>query len=225
MKYFFGILTIMLFIGKANGQQSRLEGQIFTGPSIVSLRGNVMLDTLHKPWLGFTSGMNLTRAFNKTWSAQMGLAFERRGSVAYTPFNNEHGTYIGQRTSILRFEYLTLPLSVRAELFNGKLYGRFGIYAGYLLHGKIIVRALGSYQEVKGDWTSYYHRWDYGLNAGIGTRCNLKESWLLRFELQNALGLRNLSTGPVVNDGVIKTNAFSVLIVVAKQFRNSDPSH
>jgi hypothetical protein len=93
-----------------------------------------------------------------------------------------------------------------------------GPYIGYLIKQTDITEAFGEYSKTKNDNTDNYKRTDLGITTGLGARFPIKNKLFLSIEIRNNFGLTNISSVPVVNDGVIKTNSTNLLFGIEYRF-------
>ena len=204
----FLLSTVIVF-----GQAKQFEFGIEGSPSQISLRGNEIIDNKHKSKLGFSGGVFFQFNYNKFLSLRTNLAYERKGSKteAWTSDVNNDDEYESEGTIHANFNYLTLPILIRATLGNKvKYFVNVGPYAGYLMK-KTTVHELEDNFNVTYDETSLFKRFDAGITTGIGFSVPIKAQYSLSFEVRNNLGLINTSSVPVMNDGTIKTNSTNFL--------------
>ena len=205
------LLSLLSFCLSTHAQTNKFDVGIEGGPSLILLYGNDILKN-HKPTLGASSGLFFQFNFKKCISLRTNLAFERKGSVLSSQLNDMNGDPIGEVTTNTNFDYLTLPILVRAT-FGQKahLFVNMGPYFGYLIKQSSV--SEGDYiLPVSSDNTSYYSRFDAGLTAGIGFSIPIRKQFLFSFEVRNNLGLYNVSNLEVINDGTIKTNSTNFLL-------------
>ena len=214
-----GVLVLIssLIFGQTNQIDIGFEG----GPSLISLHGNDMIESYKDLSLGFSGGLTFQYNFSKLISLRTNISFERKGLTTKSQATDEYGNPIGELTFHSNFNYLTLPLLCRLT-FGKKInfYVNAGPYLGYLLKQKNITEAFGEYPKTETDNIDNFERLDFGLTTGLGMNFPIQEKLLLSVEIRNNLGLTNISSLPVVNDGSIKTNSTNLLIGIAYRIGN-----
>jgi hypothetical protein len=208
---FLGLL--FLTVGEASfGQRNIFDIGIEGSPTLTFLRGNDFIDNNHKPTMGFTSGLFFQYNFKKIISLRTNTAFERKGSVLTFQATDILGNPIGEITTNTNFDYLTLPILVRAT-FGKKIqyFVNAGPYFGYLIKQTFISKG-DNIPTTTDDNTSLYKRFDIGISTGFGLSVPIKTKFAFSFEVRNNLGLYNTSDVPVINDGTIKTNSTNFLL-------------
>lgn len=213
------LITLILCSSLTFGQTNKFEVGLEMGPSLISLRGNDFLDKNNDISFGFSSGFTFQYNFPKLISIRTNISFERKGLTTQGTATDEYGNQIGEITFHSKFDYLTIPLLVR--LTFGKKINFFinaGPYIGYLIQQKNVIEAFGEYPKTETDNTDNFKRTDFGITTGLGARFPIKSKLFLSLEIRNNLGLTNISSVPVVNDGTIKTNSTIILIGIEYRF-------
>jgi len=80
----------------------------------------------------------------------------------------------------------------------------------------MIIEGLEKYLEK--DNTDNFERLDFGIATGLGVNFPIRNNIFMSLEVRNNLGLSNISSLPVGNDGKIKTNSTNLLIGIAYKF-------
>lgn len=189
------------------------------GPSLISLRGNDILDKNNDLSFGFSSGLSFQYNFPKLISIRTNISFERKGFTTQGSATDQNGNQIGEITVHSYFDYLTIPILGR--LTFGKKINFFvnaGPYIGYLIKQTNVTEAFSEYPKTETDNTDKFKRIDFGVTTGLGARIPIKSKIFLSIEIRNNLGLTNISSLPVVNDGSIKTNSTNVLFGIEYRF-------
>lgn len=203
------LLIALLFLatGTIYGQTNRFDVGIEGSPSLIFLRGNDFIDTKHEATIGFSAGFFFQYNFERIISLRANIAFERKGSVLTTQVADIHGNSIGKFTTHSNFNYLTLPVLVRAT-FGEKVqyFANAGPYLGYLIKQTFVTKG-DNIPTITADNTSQDKRFDIGLTTGLGLLFPIKQKITLTFEVRNNLGLYNVSEAPIANGGTIKTNS------------------
>ncbi len=89
-----------------------------------------------------------------------------------------------------------------------------GVYAGRLLGQYTVFEEF----DYKRDDTHLNNRWDFGLVGGFGGEYPINDYLYWTFDVRYSRGLVNISKVPVIDDGKIQTQAFSVLLGLSVQF-------
>ncbi|MBC6995200.1 PorT family protein [Lewinella lacunae] len=140
------------------------------------------------------------------------VAFERKGSVLTSQTTDINGNPLGEITVNTNFNYLTLPILLRATF--GKKFHYFinaGPYFGYLIKQNFVSQG-DNFPVTTSDNTSLIKRFDTGISTGLGLSVPIKTAFAFSFEVRNNLGLYNVSAVPVANMGTIKTNSTNLLL-------------
>lgn len=205
-KLLFILLCLCSFAATAqtNPFDIGLEG----GLGIASLRGNEFLDKYHSNRIGYTGGLFAQYNLPKVLSLRTGAYFERKGSSSELQVTDDNGTTIGSVDGWSDFDYLTVPLMLRAT-FGDKLryFVNAGPYVGFLLKQTTHTDSYGIMPETNEDNTDLFEETETGMAFGLGLSYALKSKLTLSFEARNNLGLTDMSKLPVFNGGEIKTNA------------------
>lgn len=182
-------------------------------PSIIFLRGNDFINENHKPKIGLMGGFFFQVNLSELVSLRTNIAYERKGSVV----TDLSGSPLGYSIHA-NFEYLTLPILVRAT-FDKKIqyFVNAGPYFGYLIKQNTVSKG-GSTPTTIIDNTSLDKRFDTGISTGLGLSVPIKSKFAVSFEARNNLGLMNVSAVPVANDGAVKTNSTNFLFGFTYKF-------
>jgi hypothetical protein len=208
---FFG-LFLLTVLGTTYGQTNKFDVGVEGSPSLIFLRGNDIIDNLHKPTIGFSGGLFFQYNFKKVVSLRTNIAFERKGSVLSSQTTDINGNPLGEITTNTNFDYLTLPILVRAT-FGKKVqfFVNAGPYFGYLIKQTFVSKG-DNIPTTTSDNTSLDKRFDTGISTGLGLSVPIKTKFAFSFEVRNNLGLYNVSAVPFANNGTIKTNSTNFLL-------------
>ena len=213
---FIGLL--FLTIGTSYAQTNRFDIGVEGSPSLISLRGNDYINSNHKTSIGYSGGIFFQYNFKKIISLRTNIAFERKGNMIKTKFSDLNGNPLGELKGISNYDYLILPILVRAT-FGRKIqyFINAGPYLGYLIKKTIIVEAE-NFPTWTSDDTYLCKDFDFGLTTGLGLLLPIKQKFALSLEVRNNLGLYNTSAVPVINNGTIKTNSTNFMINLVYKF-------
>ncbi len=178
------------------------------GPAISSLRGNKIPESIQKPRLASSAGLSLQYQINQRFSLKTGLMSDLKGAKYDVIFYDALGQQLGNGTLFYNYQYLTVPLQLKADLAIGPSLQGFvsaGPYASYLMS------ITQSFPDNQLDYRKSHKDIDAGLVAGLGIIYHISSKFSLTTELRNQLGLTNVSRVPLQNEGVIKHNAAQLL--------------
>ena len=213
------LITLIFSSSLIFGQTNKFEVGLEMGPSLISLRGNDILENHKDLSFGFSSGLTFQYNFPKFLSIRTNISFERKGLTTKGMATDEYGNEIGEITFHSNFNYLTVPLLGRLTIGKKiKFFVNAGPYVGYLIKQKDVTEAFGDNPKTETDNTDNFEKLDFGITTGLGASFPIYNRLLISLEIRNNLGLTNISSVPVVNDGVIKTNSTNFLIGVAYKF-------
>lgn len=208
------LFVISCFLNSAYGQQNKFDIGIEGGPSRIFLSGNSDLDNYNKPTMGFSAGIIFQYHYSGLISLRSGVSFERKGTSSDKTINDNDGNVISNIPVRSNFDYLVLPLLVRATIGNKINYFlNAGSYFGFL------VKQTDLYENPKAtiNSTDLDKQFDWGITAGLGIIIPFKSKCLLSFEVRNNFGMFNVN-GIYPNDSwTINTNSANLLIGLAYQ--------
>ncbi|MEO6667859.1 MAG: porin family protein [Ferruginibacter sp.] len=198
------------FMFSAVGQPSISSIGIETGPSVTSVRGNEIIQRQNNS-IGYAFNIFYQHHLNKIFSLHSSIGYERKGSEFSLVATDYTGMPIGKVHGYSRWNYLTMPVMIRATF--GKRINYFvnaGPYIAYLLKqvygNKAGVLPAGQTNNINND-----QRIDFGISLGAGLSLPLTKNIALSFEARDNLGLYNVSKAKVINNGTIKHNSINVL--------------
>lgn len=114
---------------------------------------------------------------------------QKRYNRTYT-FTDQGGNVVGDFKTTSRFNYITVPVLLRASIGNKIHYFlNTGPYIGFLLSSKF------KYDDDNStiNYTKNYHTADIGITAGIGLAVPIKDKFSFSVEFRNNFGLYNIS--------------------------------
>ena len=215
----FSTLTLSVF-GQMNMFDIGFEG----GFSVSSLRGNEIIDAHHDSRIGSSGGVYGQFNFKKVISIRTGAYFESKGSSIEFTMTDQTGQSLGTIKGKQNFDFVTVPLLVRAT-FGKKLnyFVNVGTYYGFLLKQTESTEGFQDFPETLVDRTHNYKRNEVGISTGLGLSYTFKFPLAISFEVRNNLGLVNISRFPVYNGGTIKTNNLNFLFGACYKLGQRDP--
>jgi hypothetical protein len=218
IKSLFGIIIIFISLKTSYGQTNKFDMGVEAGPSIIFQYGNDVLKESHRPMIGFMGGIFFQYNFKKIISLRTNIAFERKGSVFNSPVLDTNGYTIGEATTHSNFDYITLPMLVRASF--GKRIQYFinvGPYFGFLIKQTFVTKG-DIYPTSTVDKTRYFNRLDMGLTLGVGLIIPIKSTFTFSIEARNNLGLINLLDTFILNNGTVNNNSTNLIVGFAYKF-------
>jgi hypothetical protein len=86
------------------------------------------------------------------------------------------------------FHYLTLPILAKFKTTGKhKFFVTIGPYFGYMLDAKSFIKdGPPEFSKTEQNFVSYYDRFDFGVNGGLGASFSISKSWIipiLRFDM------------------------------------------
>lgn len=211
------ILLVLIFC-KSYGQTNRFESGIEGSPSLIMLKGNDYVDYRNSPTIGFSARLFFQYNFKKIISLRTNLAFERKGTIANSQAFDEYGNPFGSVQTKSKFDYLTIPLLVRATFGKRVLFFvNAGPYLGYLLKQTDISKGE-NVPITRYDNTSSFKRFDFGVSVGLGLLVPIEQNFALSLEARNNVGYYNVSDLPVINGGSIETVATNFMFGFVYKF-------
>ncbi len=199
-------------------QSNKLNIGIEGGPSIISLRHeNVKQKNFHSPSIGYSVGIALQYNFKKRFSIHSAILFERKGAKTKKQGTDSLGKNTYMFNTFDNFDYLTLPLLVRAN-FGKKinLFINAGPYISYLIqqHSLIKFPEEAPFNNQQYTYTNSFYKMDYGISGGVGLAIPIKQKLVFSIEARNNLGLNNIQKLWYST----KTNSANLLLGVAYKF-------
>ncbi len=207
-------LTIILAITicMASGQTDRYYVGVEGGPSLISMRGNEIIDISHSATSGFSAGFSFQYNLNKHLSFRSGVSLEKKGSAFNYDGQNRDGSWHHVRSSH-NFHYLTVPLLMRASIDRKiKLFINGGPFIG-ILTGKTVAVKKNDLHRKEYQGKASYKTFDLGVTAGLGLLVPCNNNVLISFEVRNNYGLSN-----IYKFEPLRTNSLNFLIGVVLPF-------
>ena len=203
----------LLFSISAFSQQNKWDVGIVGGPGITALRMvNYKLES-PTPTAGFYFGISGRYIFTKNISIHTELAFDRKGAVNNTTFTDASGDVLSTSKLVTQFNYLTLPLLLRASVGSKiEYFLQAGPYLSYLLNQTYKYSNTSFNQNAvhKSNGTTFRPDMDFGISAGLGLVVPVKERFAISGELRGNYGFINLISN---NSNVKQTNESLNLLI------------
>ncbi|HET6226227.1 MAG TPA: porin family protein [Bacteroidia bacterium] len=212
MKHFF--LFVFLLFATALSAQNKINIGVQGGLGLIKIYGNPTAKIDQAFDRGYTAGLSVQYNFKKIFSLRSGLSFERKGSASHITGTDPNAAYLYEIKQHLFFDYLTLPVLVRASF--GKKVNFFvnaGPYFGYLIQTTFIYDDPVD-GKLQANDLNLIRKFDWGLAAGLGIAIPIKKKLLLSFELRNNVGLYDIAILPFWG-GTMKTYSANLLVGVA----------
>ena len=208
------LLIIFLMLGECTvqGQSKSLELGIEGGPSLTSIRGNILTDELESI-ISYSIGPTVQFNFSERFALRTGCSLERNGSAGYLMAVDVNGNVIGKTKLHEDFDYMTFPLLARVSFGTKvKFVVNAGPFLGYLLKQTEHSDPILDFPGYSVEHTDRYRRTDLGVTAGVGVVIRVRTHLRVSAELRNNLGLMNVSASPLINNGSFKTNSTVLLV-------------
>jgi hypothetical protein len=182
-------------------QNNRYDWGIEGGPnfSTMIVKNYPYLEDNIKPAIFGSAGFIFQFNTKKILSFKTGFSFQRKGfQTSDFIFTDNSGNYIGKGKSISTFDYITLPLLVKASFGKKvKFFVNAGPYGGFLLAQTDHFKLSGHDDYVTKNDFKYTNRWDFGFAGGIGVAIPIKEFFQISVEVRNYSGILNINKANV----------------------------
>jgi len=217
MKYLSAALLVICLSTIVIAQDRKFELGVQGGPSITSIRYLNGDRKAFKPMAAFSGGFFFQYNLNKTFSLRIDPSYEQKGYKLKSTLTDSQGNVTGEGKVRGNFDYIMLPVLLRASIGNKiKYFVNAGPYVGLLLYqNNIVQKPLFKGAKSMYSNTTAYKTTDIGITAGIGLAIPIKDKFALSVEIRNNLGLMNISKSSTGND---KTNSTNLLIGFAYKF-------
>ncbi len=205
----FVAILLLLPLGTM-GQAYGTEASIHVGPSLSWLRGNRVIDGTDA-LLGPAAALNVTFGLTEQLGLRTGVGYQRKGTQAVVLFTDANGATLAEGELLFAYDYLMIPVMLRASFGSkARLHVGLGPYAGYLIKSQLLTTGYGNDRSI--ETTDDHKAWDLGISASLGGSIPLGERLSLQAEVRYDKGLTNISALPLIDDGIIRTNAVALLV-------------
>jgi hypothetical protein len=214
-------IVVITFCFQTNifAQQPKFEGGVEGGPGITSLWGNEIVTRYNDPTLGFSGGASFQYNFPKTFSIRTNFSFDRKGCISSGTLLDASGNRIGDYTSLLKFDYLTMPILLRASFGKKtKFFFNSGPYFAYLTKSNYVFEGPNINGRATFDFTSNYKRFDVGLSSGAGFSTPVTKAISFSCEIRNNIGLYNIGKPQLYSETSLNTYSANLLLGIAYTF-------
>lgn len=218
--YFTCLLVSLIIAIPCIAQTRKFAVSVEGGPSFSYIYKNSFPASDFKPMVGGYAGLMFEYRFKKHFGLETGLAWEQKGTQFYKAlasviYNRQPTISANQYTYYadytFRFNYLTLPLMVKAS-FGRKV--RFiasgGAYFSLLLSQTHISNGNNSF-EIIPPMSDQIKHYDFGLSGNLGMEVGILKNAAISLKFSDHLSLVN-------------TNLFPILIMDTGETVNSDRS-
>lgn len=211
----------------------RLTAAIAGGPGVRILWGNDFIKLYHHPNVSGMVTATLRYNFKKVVSIGTGIYYQREGSLYKVPYNAPQIS-VKYYKSDINMDYVSIPLLVRAtawipvvqknKQFFIPLFFETGGFVGFMIKAREVVKSgpasIGNhtmkYPISENIYPSIKHL-NTGLILAVGTGIPIKETFVITLEARNTVGLINLASRPVINNGTVQT--YSCNFTVGFEYR------
>jgi hypothetical protein len=195
------LLLLGLSITALSGQETKFILSAEGGPSLTSLYRNGTIRKDFKPITGGYAGILVQYNFTGNFSLRSGITYERTGTNFYVVTYDIYADYI------YRFDYVSIPVMVRAEYGkNVRFYMNAGPYFSYLCNQEYVSRNRQEFDDqimqIHGSTPGNKNRIDYGLAGGIGINIRIAGNAAISAGVTVYLGLCNTKKQPVYYNSV-----------------------
>lgn len=204
-------LSILMFLFAFGfNSQGQTEVELSFRPALTSLRGNAFLDTMHHSVVRLSASLGMNFSLTEKTIMSVRILYDQKGSAGSNTFWGRD--YDNNRTEKITrefrtsYDYISIPVQLRkrfGEKINFQL--GLGIYTGYLIKYVSLEEANGL--SWRSDDKKSTRPFDFGISAGAYAYIPVQEKVLLMIGLDDHLGLVNVSSVPVLDDGSIKHNS------------------
>ena len=207
-------LLCCLYFVLSMGQQGPPAYVSFeAGPSLNFMTGNEVLEE-HAPLIGFHGGLTYEVMLKEKLSIKFGLSYERKGSKTTTPLTDLDGNFVEEADIDNRFEYFTVPLLIKYTAQRSpNIFVNAGPYFGVLNSHHFIIKS-NSFDQTE-DGSQFFKTFDIGVSTGVGLCLDLNEKLKGMVELRNDLGLYNISSIEIINNGTVNTHALKLIFGIS----------
>lgn len=190
-----GFTSIFMFIIIVScfAQDKKLEFGIEGGPNISVI---YPVHGYTKIGIGFKAGVSFGFNFSKIFSLRTNISFERKvATYDEIYFTDEEGESLGIVKGHTNYDYLVLPVLIRAGFGNKvRCFANLGPYIGYLIQAKfhyVPSTYSPNTNETYIFTDNYAKKIDFGFTAGIGLTIPLCDKLAISLEARNDLSLQS----------------------------------
>lgn len=194
-------------------QKTQIE--ILFRPTLTSLRGNPAVETNFNSTIHTSVGLGANYFVRENSIINVGLLFDKKGASGSSLFQirDAQNQLVGEETVEFasKFDYITIPVEW-GKRFGGKIKYQFGIglYASYLLRAE--QTQTGTSLKTAEVVTNNYTKLDFGLSASFSMYVPVGKKISAKIGLVDNLGLANISSLAIANNGAIRNNLFGLTI-------------
>ncbi|MDT0293790.1 porin family protein [Mesonia ostreae] len=158
--------------------------------------------------VGYLLGISLDYYLTKSISVKTNVNYERKIRELQLLYFQPGGDEIGTKTFKDIFEYINIPILLKYEFLNAKLFINGGPFFNYLLHNKI----EPNFPNEGSNNQTEQKKFDFGASLGIGTSISINEKNDITIEVRNDFGIIDTGGVPDHVEGEVKTNAFKLIV-------------
>jgi len=193
------IISLLLlgnFFTSAFAQDTKITISAEGGPSLTSFYRNGTIRKDFKSIAGGYAGILVQYNFTENLSLRSGLTYERTGTKFFIDTYDIYADYI------YRFDYVSIPVMIRAEYGKKvRFYMNAGPYFSYLCNQEYVSRDRQEFDDqtmqIHGSTPRNKNRVDYGLAGGIGIIIKIAGNAAISAGVTDYLGLCNTKKQPV----------------------------
>ncbi len=126
---------------------------------------------------------------------------------------------MGQTKFFENFDYGYMPLLLRFRFLDKlKVFLNAGPYVSYLIKQTEIIEAFSTLSRTEDNNTENFHRFDFGLCFGAGTRIPIESGLNITLELRENYGLFNVWKGWNYNGDKIFLKSIGIMVGLEYQW-------
>lgn len=176
-----------------------------------SFRGNPQIETFDAGF-DYLVGVSFEYQLKDRLSLIANINYDRKSATTelYTEIieNPDDPGFYGDIKIKYNNQFISVPILIKYDFgTNNSFYVNGGPFFSYLLKSQL----SNDYDSTTDDITDNFKTLDFGLTFGIGKTFKLKNKREITVEIRENLGLTNISSVQMVDDGSIKTNSLNLI--------------
>ncbi|GGC95624.1 hypothetical protein GCM10011508_23530 [Flavobacterium lutivivi] len=191
--------------------QNKLSFGINAGATYSAFRGNPQIENFNAG-IDFLAGVSIEYKLKEKLSLIANINYDRKtaSQSLYTEIieNPDDPGFYGDVKIKFKNQFISMPVMAKYKFgTNNSFYVNGGLFASFLLKSQL----WNDYDDADTDVTDDYKKLDFGLVFGLGKSFELKNNNKISIELREYLGLNNISSVQIANNGSIKTNSLNLI--------------
>jgi hypothetical protein len=187
-------LILLTFISLGLFGQDKINVGIEGGGGFRYFRGNSIVDK-ENSILGYSGGLIFQYNFSKIFSFKTGITYDRKGWGQNVTITNNSGMFLYKTIAKLNYDYLIVPLLVKASFGNKiKYFVNVGPYIGYGVNNNFFISGEGFRPDENGDNKfDQTLKYDLGISSGLGIQYPINDKIRISIEIRNNYGMLNIN--------------------------------